>query len=296
MVGRGREVSRRAARLVAVVALGFADVPAIAADPPQEPDPATDTAEPPAVDEPAPERKVVADDNGMLRVPGGTFTMGSDAEPNELPVHTVTVGPFWMDRTEVSVREFRACVTAHRCGDLASRFSSCTLAHGHGDQPVSCVPWKSADEYCRAVGKRLPTEAEWEFAARGTERVRYPWGNAIARCPTAVTLVSDVSGKSCSPAGPAAGGTHPAGASVFGLLDLAGNVEEWVADWYGDRYQVSSAGPVVGPRGPAFGVAHVLRGGGWMSRPKDARVSARNWGSANEMGPNVGFRCAKDGA
>jgi len=119
----------------------------------------------------------------------------------------------------------------------------------------------------------------------------------------AVTLVTNKSGVSCSPHGPAPVGSHAKGQSVFGVEDMSGNVEECVADWYADRYELvaplaSSAPPSSGglssPVGPAFGVAHVLRGGGWMSRPRETRVTARSWGSPNEAGSNVGFRCAKD--
>jgi formylglycine-generating enzyme required for sulfatase activity len=146
------------------------------------------------------------------------------------------------------------------------------------------------------VGKRLPSEAEWEFAAGGGLRVRYPWGNSAGGCKLAITLMSNRGGVSCAPLGPLPVGTRSRGASVFGVEDMAGNVEEWVADWYADRYEVRipGLGDMPSPGGPAFGVAHVLRGGGWMSRPREARVTARNWGSLNEAGPNVGFRCAKD--
>jgi formylglycine-generating enzyme required for sulfatase activity len=111
-----------------------------------------------------------------------------------------------------------------------------------------------------------------------------------------VTLSNNRTGISCSPQGPLPVGLRPKGASVFGVEDMAGNVEEWVADWYADRYEVqlSRRTAVPSPTGPAFGVAHVLRGGGWMSRPRDVRVTARNWGSPNESGPSVGFRCAQD--
>jgi formylglycine-generating enzyme required for sulfatase activity len=108
-------------------------------------------------------------------------------------------------------------------------------------------------------------------------------------------LLNNRAGVSCSARGPAAVGVRPKGASYFGVEDMAGNVEEWVADWYADRYEVRpQPRPTMSPSGPAFGVAHVLRGGGWMSRPRETRVTARSWGSPNEAGPNVGFRCARD--
>lgn len=266
---------------------------------PSEHEPAADvgdqapTAEPPVV-----KRLKVPLEDGMLVLPGGTFSMGSDglhAQPNEKPVHSVKLAPFRIDRTEVTVGQARACIAKGACAAPPPPTNrACTFASGDDEQPLNCVTWKYADAFCRALGKRLPTEAEWEYAAHASEHVRYPWGSGSPTCELAVTLLSHRTATSCSPSGPARVGTHPKGASPFGVQDLAGNVEEWVADWYADRYEVPTASPTIEPKGPGWGVAHVLRGGGWMSSPRDARASARNWGSPNEAGPNVGFRCAKE--
>jgi formylglycine-generating enzyme required for sulfatase activity len=253
-------------------------------------------------EEPLERRKVQLQD-GMLRIPGGVFSMGyegtSPGEPNERPVHVVKLAPFWIDRTEVTAEDMRACVDRGDCPLRLGKGPNCTVDRSEPKLPINCVSWQSADAYCRVVGKRLPTEAEWELAAGGGQKARYPWGSAPASCALTVTLVSNRSGVSCSPRGPAPVGSHPKGASVFGVEDMSGNVEEWVADWYADRYELvaplsSPGGLHPSPAGPAFGVAHVLRGGGWMSRPRETRVTTRSWGSTNEAGSNVGFRCAKD--
>jgi formylglycine-generating enzyme required for sulfatase activity len=243
-------------------------------------------------DEPSPQRPMLArisvpTRDGMVRLPGGRFTMGSSnphAPINERPARAVTVAPFWMDRTEVTVGALRTCVDAHICARPARMSATCTYDANDRDLPVSCVHWDEAEAYCRFADKRLPTEVEWEYAARGPFRVSYPWGGAAA-CANAVTLVYDQSARSCG-ARPARVGSHPGGASVFGVEDLSGNVEEWTADWYAE-----SLGPGPGPRA---GAAHVLRGGGWLSPPSLSRTTSRDWGSAMEAGPNVGFRCAKD--
>jgi formylglycine-generating enzyme required for sulfatase activity len=225
--------------------------------------------------------------DGMIRLPGGRFTMGSSnphAPANERPSRALTLPAFWLDRTEVNVGGFRGCVDAHVCPRPARTSASCTYDAGDPELPVSCVRWQDADAYCRFAGKRLPTEAEWEYAARGQLAVPFPWGGA-ASCGNAVTLINDQSGKSCAPR-PARVGAHPSGASVFGVQDMSGNVEEWTADWYSESV---GAGPA-----PRAGAAHVLRGGGWLSPPSLSRTTARDWGSAVEAGPNVGFRCARD--
>ncbi len=231
-------------------------------------------------------RQAVVQRDGMLRLPGGRFIMGSSsshAPPNERPAHAVVLPPFWIDRTEVTVGAYRACVDAGGCPRPARSSPTCTYDAGDPELPVSCVHWRDAEAYCHFAGKRLPGEAEWEYAARGTFATPFPWGT-LASCTNAVTLVVDQSANSCQPH-PARVGSHPSGASVFGVQDLAGNVEEWTADWY-----VESLGPGPAPRS---GSARVLRGGGWLSTPTQSRTTARDWGSALEAGPNVGFRCAR---
>jgi formylglycine-generating enzyme required for sulfatase activity len=257
----------------------------------EEENPEPPTFEPPAEAEPLvqPQKpSPVPRRADMLRLPGGTFHMGTSAArapPNEKPRLTLTLPPFWLDRTEVSVGAYRTCVEQKRCARTPPTSTGCTYALGDPELPVTCVPWHLADAYCRAQGKRLPSEAEWEYAARGTLDAPYPWGGWRATCVHAVTLVRETTSVSCSGARPARIGTHPLGASVFGVLDMAGNVEEWTADFYVEVR--TSAVP------PRTGASHVLRGGGWMSPPSAARTTSRDWGSELEAGPNVGFRCAR---
>jgi formylglycine-generating enzyme required for sulfatase activity len=229
--------------------------------------------------------------NGMLRIPGGKFSMGSSdkaAPANERPARIVVVPPFWIDRTEVTVGAYRACVERGACRRPPRTSTLCTYDMGDPELPVSCVPWGAARAYCVAARKRLPREIEWEFSARGTHAINYPWGGSSPSCAGAVTLVHNQTQRSCSDGErPAKVGTHPGGASPFGVLDMSGNVEEWVSDWYAAR---------VSDLSPRAGGSHVLRGGGWMSPPSLSRTTSRSWGSVREAGPNVGFRCARDDA
>jgi formylglycine-generating enzyme required for sulfatase activity len=240
-----------------------------------------------AAPRPAIVRQQVQSRDGMLRLSGGRFTVGSastKSPPNERPARPSSVAPLWIDRTEVTVGAYRVCVEAGTCARPARSSATCTFDAADADLPVSCVHWHDAETYCRSVGKRLPTEREWEFAARGTVATSFPWGT-VTSCNLAVTLVNEQSGRSCA-GRPARVGTHPAGASAFGVQDLSGNVEEWTADWYAESL---GTGP-----SPRAGAAHVLRGGGWLSPPSQSRTTSRNWGSALEAGANVGFRCARD--
>jgi formylglycine-generating enzyme len=281
------------------VASGQGQPPADEVSPePGEQQPENEPPPPQAAEEPL-ERTKLPLQNGMLRIPGGEFVMGFEGgapgEPNERPAHIVKVAPFWIDRTEITVEEMRGCINRGACNVRLGTGPLCTFGRNEPRLPINCVPWQSADAYCRVVGKRLPSEAEWELAAGGGRSRFFPWGTTQPNCALAVTLLNNRAGVSCSARGPVAVGTRPKGASYFGVEDMAGNVEEWVADWYADRYEVRpQPRPTMSPSGPAFGVAHVLRGGGWMSRPRESRVTARSWGSPNEAGPNVGFRCARD--
>lgn len=226
--------------------------------------------------------------DGMLRIPGGRFTMGSadkNAPANERPPREVVVRPFWIDRTEVTVGAYRACVERGACARPPRSSPTCTYDLGDPLLPVACIPWASANAFCLAVGKRLPHEIEWENAARGASGVKYPWGGGPG-CGVAAMLAGETTNRSCAGKHPSRVGTHLGGASPYGVLDMSGNVEEWVADWYADSLTELS---------PRAGSAHVLRGGGWLSQPSLGRTTTRNWGSVREAGPNVGFRCAKDG-
>jgi eukaryotic-like serine/threonine-protein kinase len=227
--------------------------------------------------------------DGMLRLPGGRFMMGSldpKAPSNERPTHFETVAPFWIDATEVTVGAYRSCVEKGGCRAPERASGSCTYEMGDPLLPVSCVRYEDADTYCRAVGKRLPREVEWEFAARGTTLAVFPWGGAFSNCGMAATLLHEATGKSCTGRRPSRVGAHPMGASVFGILDLSGNVEEWTSDWYSEG--------IAGGAAPTAGASHTLRGGGWLSPPSMSRTTSRNWGSVLEAGANVGFRCARD--
>jgi serine/threonine-protein kinase len=241
--------------------------------------------------------------DGMVRVPGGRFRMGQAggrAEPNESPVRPVEVSAFWLDVTEVTVEAYRACVERGACRRPAGASPDCTYGQGPGDLPVNCVGYEDAERFCLVAGRRLPTEAEWEFAARSGNppEAPWPWGPAPPSCARATAALGDSAHELCAGApGPRPVGQLPAGRSRVGAFDLAGNVEEWVADWYDDRYPTLAEGAVDrDPRGPPAGVARVLRGGNWQSRRPALRATARSWGSAAERGPGVGFRCARDDA
>jgi formylglycine-generating enzyme required for sulfatase activity len=233
-----------------------------------------------------------ADGMVMVYVPGGEFLMGSNqGRPDERPVHTVMLNAFWVDCTEVTNAQYRRCSTAGGCS--GSRYGD--NADFNGDrQPVVGVAWADAAAYCQWAGARLPTEAEWEYAARGPKGRVYPWGNTFdgtrlnycdVNCPYgwADKKVNDRYVRA------APVGSYPGGASWCGAWDIAGNVWEWVADWYADY----NAGWQANPTGPAAGEGRVQRGGSWGNDPNGVRSTARVWIGPNEGYDNVGFRCAQ---
>ncbi|MBN1139455.1 MAG: SUMF1/EgtB/PvdO family nonheme iron enzyme [Anaerolineae bacterium] len=231
----------------------------------------------------------------MVFVPAGTFWMGSaagdeGAYDDEFPQHEVTLDAFWIDRTEVTNAQYRLCVQTGACqaSDLAGD------SDYNGDtQPVVGVDWSDAQAYCAWAGRSLPTEAQWEKAARGTDRRAYPWGNQTATCEYAV--MDDGSGNGCgqgSKAWPV--GSKPAGASPYGALDMAGNVWEWVADRYGEDYYAQS--PREDPAGPENGALRVLRGGSWYDSRNIVRAAYRGRLGPSYSSDYVGFRCVRSGS
>ncbi len=236
----------------------------------------------------------ISPNDGMAQVfvPAGEFSMGSadtDKEATffEKPAHAVAVDAFWADRTEVTNAQYAQCVAAGSCIRPIS-FQSATRPSYYGNPtfdnyPVLYVSWVNARSYCEWAGRRLPTEAEWEKAARGTDGRIYPWGDT----PPSASRANFNSNR---------GDTTPAGnfadnASFYGALDMAGNVWEWVSDWYAGHYYDSS--PDANPQGPDTGSLRVLRGGAWDSTLKDVRSAARF-----QLGPTkrqnfIGFRCVQ---
>jgi formylglycine-generating enzyme required for sulfatase activity len=213
----------------------------------------------------------------MIVVPAGWFLMGQDDGPRaSRPQRRVYLDTYAIDRTEVTQAQFALLVLATD-NQTGSQQTSAS-------KPVVGVLWREADAYCRWAGKRLPTEAEWEKAARGTDGRRYPWGD-----------VWDSMLANTSEGGPGEllpAGTYLAGASPYGLLDMAGNAAEWVADNFDPNYY--GMAPDHNPPGPDRVMDHVLRGGSWASHRGHAQTFFRD--SSHSARPNlrVGFRCAQD--
>jgi formylglycine-generating enzyme required for sulfatase activity len=223
----------------------------------------------------------------MVYVPAGEFLMGStdddpDAIGDEKPRHTVHLDAFWIDETEVTNAQYRQCVEAGGCDE-----PDCWDNNDYNapDQPVVCVTWDDARAYAAWVGGRLPTEAEWEKAARGTDGRIYPWGDSAPDCEKANH--AGCTGR------PGAVGSYPAGASPYGGLDVAGNVWEWVADWYDAGYYDRS--PLRNPPGPDSGIFRVLRGGSYNINGWAVRCAVRLWDMPDSAYRNYGFRVAGPG-
>ena len=233
--------------------------------------------------------------DGMVEgfVPAGDFLMGSpdsdsSATSDEKPQHTVHLDAYWIDQTEVTNAMYALCVQAGACQPpLSSKSAIHDAYYGdvqYADYPVLWVDWNAAQSYCKWAGRRLPTEAEWEKAARGTEGRIYPWGDTAPTCELGNFGLQE---GDCVGDTSKVGG-YPAGASPYGVLDMSGNVWEYVADWYAENYYSTS--PNNNPTGPASGSARVIRGGSWYF--DTPRVSAVN--RAYYVGPggnNLGFRC-----
>jgi formylglycine-generating enzyme required for sulfatase activity len=257
----------------------------------------------------------------MVSVPAGTFRMGSpegQGDADERPQRAVTLSAYCIDTTEVTVAAYAACVAYGGCraalgtinvtdyspSDAAYFNQFCNLVD-RPDYPINCVDWAQAAAYCAWNGKRLPTEAEWEYAARGDDGRLYPWGNEtptvqrlnvagrfvlpmtrLWSTPHTSSIMLDEDGwETTAPVG-----SFPQGKSRFGALDMAGNVWEWTADWYA-AYANSAQ---TDPRGAASGTSRVFRGAGWATTdPNNFRSARRLWTSPLTRDCDLGFRCAR---
>ena len=220
----------------------------------------------------------------------GSSASDSTATSDEKPQHTITLDAYWIDQTEVTNAMYAKCVQAGACQPPIS-----TRSHTHdsyygnaqyANYPVIWVSWDDAQAYCQWTGRRLPSEAEWEKAARGTGALVYPWGNTDPTC---------VIGNFGLQAGNCVGdtskvGSYLAGASPYGALDMSGNVWEYVSDWYDESYYNTSSSH--NPTGPASGSTRVIRGGSWYFDTPRVSTSNRGW-YVGPGGDNLGFRCAR---
>jgi iron(II)-dependent oxidoreductase len=251
----------------------------------------------------------------MVYVPAGTFQMGSTqaqiaealelCDPyvtsgecpralfdDEMPQHIVTLDGFWIDRTEVANRQYRLCLESGICQDTPCLTEPTSNAP---DQPAGCVTWEEANAYCQWAGVRLPTEAEWEYAARGPEARVFPWGNTFdprrlnycdINCYSPWRDTGHDDGYNLG--APVA--TFASGTSWCGARHMAGNVLEWVADWYDARYYSTS--PIENPQGPASGTEHVMRGGASNQTPSYQRTAWRSSLMLSGWYGLLGIRCA----
>jgi formylglycine-generating enzyme required for sulfatase activity len=215
----------------------------------------------------------------MVAIPAATFTMGRNnpAEPQEAPPHLVSVAAFNMDKRPVTNAQFAEFVKSASQGGVGT-WTNGTYPEGQAEWPVTGVSWQDANAYCTSHGWRLPTEAEWEYAARGADGRIYPWGNDFS--PALSNSAEAALGR------PEAVGAHRDAASPFGVLDMSGNVWQWTADNYR---------PYAG-RPPTFVIppdAKVIRGGSYQSDRFHVTTTARNLDHASTRSPLIGFRCAK---
>lgn len=224
----------------------------------------------------------------LLYVPAGEFIMGSDeGDSDERPAHKVYLDAYWIDQTEVTNVMYAECVAAGMCKEPTNLSSSTRLSYFKNSEynnfPVIFVDWDMAKTYCEWAERRLPTEAEWEKAARGTDQRKYPWGNEnpngnLLNYNKNIGDTTEV-------------GKYLMGASSYGSVDMSGNIWEWVTDWYDKTYYHESQNK--NPIGPAVGERRVLRGGSWFGDSFNARTTIRFYGFPDTSYNSIGFRCSR---
>jgi len=246
---------------------------------------------------PAPSAQLSPNDGmKLLYVPAGEFQMGdNNGQPSEMPEHTVYLDAYWIDQTDVTNAMFAQYVSSDGGNEPPSKNSSITRkSYWHNseyaDYPVIYVSWDQADTYCKWAGRSLPTEAQWEKAARGTDGRTYPWGEGIDKTKANYLLrVADQGAADTTEVG-----SYPAGASPYGALDMAGNVWQWVADWYDSGYYAGS--PKQNPTGPDSGTTRVARGGSAGNQGGLIYSALRLEGDPAYQSFDTGFRCALNAA
>jgi eukaryotic-like serine/threonine-protein kinase len=256
-----------------------------------------------------PEFKINIDSAELVFVPSGEFTMGMEPDPDpnkfwgaEAPSHRVSLESYYIYRTEVTNAMYQACVAAKACPKPEANNSRTRENYfenpEYSNYPVILISWVGAVSYCQWAEARLPTEAEWEKAARGGDERYFPWGNGPVAgdlanfcdqgCPASLKEFSlDDGYQDTAPVG-----NYPAGVSPYGALDMAGNVWEWVSDYFSEGYYQVSA--FENPLGPGSGSRRVVRGGSWFNPGGGIRTVARASQRPNTALDTVGFRCAVD--
>jgi formylglycine-generating enzyme len=226
----------------------------------------------------------------MVAIPAGPFLRGTTSGGfDEQPQRTIFLDTYSIDRYEVTNHQYQQFIlaTGHRKSGPPSRYAKSIGRMRGPNQPAVYVSWDDATEYCRWKGKRLPTEAEWEKAMRGPDGRLWPWGDQEQ--PSGANWARVQDGHEVS----ARVGSFPADRSLYGVMDGAGNVMEWVADWYEETYYKDS--PEQNPPGPDHGTYRVLRGGGYTTTGADVRITSRSKMVPDFRDETIGFRCAISG-
>ena len=229
------------------------------------------------------------DGREMVQIPEGPFRMGgTEGDPDEAPEHQVYLSSFYIDKKEITQAEYEQFFKMTKRGKpFIPVFEDDIAKITNRDLPAIGMSWPDAVAYCKWAGKRLPTEAEWEKAARGEGRRRYPWGEDLGTNRANLDGVEDGFKYLAPP------GSFEAGRSPYGIYDMTGNVAEWVADTYDEHYYAKS--PFRDPQGPSEGEHKVIRGGSWRETPHGARIAKRFQAKMWRTDSSIGFRCARDG-